>query len=181
MSSTMDRVENFAGIQRRRRYTVEQKLAVLAEASQPGMTISYVGRRHGIASSLIFGWRRRMNEGRKEAIRTDDEIVASSKVKALERRIQEPKRVLGRKTVGNEILRETVKVAHETDPHDPRPRDVRNSVGGHQSIPRSWQFMSRLCLLEPTRGQGPADAANSTKFGFSEEVGREHRISDAVA
>ena len=113
MSNTMDRVEVFAGIQRRRRYTVEEKLAVLAEASQPGMTISYVGRRHGIAPSLIFGWRRRMNEGGKEAIRTDDEVVASSMVKALEKRIQELERVLGRKTMENEILREAVKVAHE--------------------------------------------------------------------
>jgi transposase len=49
MSSNADRVEVFAGIQRRRRYTVDQKLAVLEEAAQPGMTISYVARRHGIA------------------------------------------------------------------------------------------------------------------------------------
>ena len=113
MFSTMDRVEVFAGIQRRRRYTVEQKLAVLAEAAQPGMTISYVGRRHGIAPSLIFGWRRRMTEGGKEAIQADEEVVARSQVKALERRIQELERVLGRKTMENEILREAVKVAHE--------------------------------------------------------------------
>ena len=113
MSSTIDRVEVFAGIQRRRRYTVEQKLAVLAEASQPGMTISYVGRRHGIAPSLIFGWRRRMTEGGKEAVRADDEVVASAEVRALERRIRELERVLGRKTLENEILREAVKVAHE--------------------------------------------------------------------
>ena len=48
MSITMDRVEIFAVIQSRRRSIVEQKLAVLAEASKPGMTMSYVGRRHGI-------------------------------------------------------------------------------------------------------------------------------------
>ena len=54
-----------------------------------------------------------MNEGGKEAIRTDDEVVASSMVKALEKRIQELERVLGRKTMENEILREAVKVAHE--------------------------------------------------------------------
>jgi transposase len=113
MSSSVDRVEVFAGIQRRRRFTVEQKLAVLQEASQPGMTISYVGRRHGIAPSLIFGWRRRMTEGGKEAIRADDAVVARTEVRALERRIQELERVLGRKTMENEILREAVKVAHE--------------------------------------------------------------------
>ena len=113
MSSSVDRVEVFAGIQRRRRYTVDQKLAVLQEAIQPGMTISYVARRHGIAPSLVFGWRRRMTEGGKEAIRADDTVVAKAEVRALERRIQELERVLGRKTLENEILREAVKVAHE--------------------------------------------------------------------
>jgi transposase len=113
MSSSVDRVEVFAGIQRRRRYSVDQKLAVLQEATQPGMTISYVARRHGIAPSLVFGWRRRMTEGGKEAIRADDAVVAKAEVRALERRIQELERVLGKKTLENEILREAVKVAHE--------------------------------------------------------------------
>jgi transposase InsO family protein len=74
MSSSVDRVEVFAGVQRRRRYTVDQKLAVLAEASAPGMTISCVARRHGISPSLIFGWSRRMTEGGKEAVRADSAI-----------------------------------------------------------------------------------------------------------
>jgi len=42
MSSHADRVEVFAGIQRRRRYSIDQKLAMLEEAAPPGMTISYV-------------------------------------------------------------------------------------------------------------------------------------------
>jgi transposase len=113
MPNTVDRVEVFAGIQRRRRYTLEQKLAAVAEASQPGMSISFVARRHGISPSLLFGWRRRMAEGGKEAVRVDDEVVASAEIKALEKRIRELERVLGKKTLENEILREAVKVAHE--------------------------------------------------------------------
>ena len=108
-----DRVEVFAGIQRRRRYTAEQKMAVVQEAMQPGMTISYVARRHGISPSLIFGWRRRMSEGGKEAIRADDEVVAKAEVQSLQRRVRELERVLGKKTMENEILREAVKLAHE--------------------------------------------------------------------
>jgi transposase-like protein len=34
----VDRVEVLASIQRRRRYSLDQKLAVLAEAAQPGMS-----------------------------------------------------------------------------------------------------------------------------------------------
>jgi transposase len=113
MSSNADRVEVFAGIQRRRRYTADQKLAVLQEASQPGMTISFVARRHGIAPSLIFGWRRRMSEGGREAVRADDEVVAKAEVLALQKQVRELQRILGKKTVENEILREAVKLAHE--------------------------------------------------------------------
>jgi transposase len=113
MPNTADRVEIFSGVQRRRRYSLDQKLAVLAEASQPGMSISFIARKHGIGPSLLFGWRRRMTEGGKEAVRVDDEVVASSEVRALEKRIRELERVLGKKTLENEILREALKVAQE--------------------------------------------------------------------
>lgn len=113
MPNTVDRVEVFSGIQRRRRYSLDQKLAVLAEAAQPGMSISFIARKHGISPSLLFGWRRRMTEGGKEAVRADDEVVASAEVRALEKRIRELERVLGKKTLENEILREAVKIAHE--------------------------------------------------------------------
>jgi len=113
MSSSVDRVEVFSQIQRRRRWSVDQKLAILAEAGQPGMSISYVARRHGISASLVFGWRRRMAEGGKEAVRADDEVVARSEVRELEKRIRELERVLGKKTLENEILREALKVAQE--------------------------------------------------------------------
>lgn len=77
------------------------------------MSISFVARRHGTSPSLLFGWRRRMAEGGKEAIGADDEVVASSEVRELEKRVRELERVLGKKTLENEILREAVKVAHE--------------------------------------------------------------------
>jgi len=93
MSNSSDRIEVFSGIQRRRRHSVDDKLRILQEASQPGMTVSYVARRHGISPSLVFQWRRRMTEGGKEAIRADEEVVASSEVKALEKRIRELERV----------------------------------------------------------------------------------------
>jgi transposase len=108
-----DRVEVLSSIQRRRRYSLDQKLAVLAEAAQPGMSISYVARRHGISPSLLFLWRRRMTEGGKEAVRVDDEVVGSAEVRALEKRVRELERVLGKKTLENEILREALKVAQE--------------------------------------------------------------------
>lgn len=43
---------------RRRRYSTEEKKAILAEALAPGATVSEVSRRHNITRSLIHNWRR---------------------------------------------------------------------------------------------------------------------------
>ena len=40
MSDTFSRVEIITGVARRRRFTTEQKLAVVGETMQPGMSIS---------------------------------------------------------------------------------------------------------------------------------------------
>jgi transposase len=45
-------MEIITGVARRRRFTTEQKLAVVAETMQPGFSISYVARRHGLSPSL---------------------------------------------------------------------------------------------------------------------------------
>jgi transposase len=45
-------------IERRRRFSLEQKLAVVAEACAPGAVISAVARRHGLLPAQVFKWRR---------------------------------------------------------------------------------------------------------------------------
>ncbi|MGH1346007.1 MAG: transposase, partial [Nannocystales bacterium] len=41
---------------RRRRYTAEQKRALLDDAAKPGGTISETARRYGVTPSLLFQW-----------------------------------------------------------------------------------------------------------------------------
>jgi transposase len=45
-------------IERRRRFSVEQKLAVLSEATAPGANMSEVARRHGLLPAQVYKWRR---------------------------------------------------------------------------------------------------------------------------
>ena len=89
MSETFSKVEVITGVARRRRFTTEQKLSVVNETLQPGMSISYVARRHGLSPSLVFRWRRLMNEGGKEAVRADEDVVAASEVRRLEERVRD--------------------------------------------------------------------------------------------
>jgi transposase len=51
-------MEVLGRVERRRRFSLEQKVAVLAEACAPGVVISEVARRHGLLPSQVFKWRR---------------------------------------------------------------------------------------------------------------------------
>ena len=57
-------VEIITGKERRRRWSVEEKLRIVAEAEEPGARITEVAARHEVYPSLLFNWRRQMREGR---------------------------------------------------------------------------------------------------------------------
>ncbi|MEQ8653065.1 MAG: transposase [Kiloniellales bacterium] len=50
------------GRERRRRWSIEEKRGIVAEASQPGVSASWVARRYGIAPSQLFAWRKQFRE-----------------------------------------------------------------------------------------------------------------------
>jgi len=45
------------GRSNRRRFSVEQKRAIVQETEKPGASVAQVCRRHGIATSMVFRWR----------------------------------------------------------------------------------------------------------------------------
>jgi transposase len=51
------------GTERRRRWSLQDKLQIVEETMQPGVTVSEVARRHGLAPSVVFTWRRLAREG----------------------------------------------------------------------------------------------------------------------
>ena len=57
-------VEIITGKERRRRWSVEEKLRIVAEAEEPGARITEVAAQHEVYPSLLFNWRRQMREGR---------------------------------------------------------------------------------------------------------------------
>ena len=112
-ASDFERIEVVTGVERRRRWSLGEKLKAVEESRLPGMSVSYVARKYGIAPSLLFRWRKLMAEGGQEAVRSDDAVVSATEVRELKKRIRELERVLGKKTLENEILTEAVKLAHE--------------------------------------------------------------------
>ena len=112
----VSRVEVITSVQRRRRWSTAEKIRLVEEAMQPGMSVSYVARKAGVSPSQLFSWKRRMLEGGFEAVRADEDVVGSSRVKELEKRVRELERLLGRKTMEAEILREALDAARAKKP-----------------------------------------------------------------
>jgi transposase len=111
MSEKVRCVEVITSVQRRRRWSVAEKIRLVEETLQPGMSVSLVARKHGISPGLLFKWRQRMAEGGREAVRVDDEVIGAARVRQLEGRIRELERLLGRKTLEVEILKEALTAA----------------------------------------------------------------------
>ena len=97
----------------RRRWPLAEKLRILEESSRPGMSISYVARKYGIAPNLLFRWRKLMSEGGKTAVQADDQVVSASELRALKKQVRDLERLLGRKTMEVEILKDAIDLARE--------------------------------------------------------------------
>lgn len=50
-------------VERRRRWSDEQKLAILKETTEPGAIMALVARRHGIGTGQLYTWRRHLLRG----------------------------------------------------------------------------------------------------------------------
>ena len=57
-------MEIFTGVERRRRWRLEEKLRIVAEVEQPGASFfADVARRHEISRGLLWNWRRQVRRG----------------------------------------------------------------------------------------------------------------------
>lgn len=63
------RVEVLGGLERRRRWSQDDKARIVEETLAPGAKVTAVARRNGVAASLVFTWRRQA--------RTSEQVVPS--------------------------------------------------------------------------------------------------------
>jgi transposase len=66
-------MEIITGVEGRRRWRIEDKLRIVAEAETPGAIISHVARRHHISRGLLSNWRQQVRRGALAA--ADDSAV----------------------------------------------------------------------------------------------------------
>jgi transposase len=56
-------LEIINGVERRRRWRVEDKLRIVAETEQPGVNFLEVARRYDISRGLLWNWRQQVRRG----------------------------------------------------------------------------------------------------------------------
>ena len=110
-SATPSRVEVVTSVQRRRRWTPEQKLEIVKQTNEPGSSVSMVARQFGISAAQLFQWRKAYLQGSLMAVGANETVVPASELQEAMRRIKQLEGALGRKTLENEILKEAVDFA----------------------------------------------------------------------
>ena len=99
--------------EKRRRWSAAEKAALVRETYEPGMSVSLVARKHGISASQLFNWRKLEREGALVAVHAGESVVPASELAAARAQIAQLQRMLGKKTMEAEILKEAVEFARE--------------------------------------------------------------------
>ncbi|WP_028389339.1 transposase [Legionella fairfieldensis] len=113
MSTTIEAPEIIHSTYKKRRWTPFEKHQIVQETYHPGVTVSYVARKHGIQPSQLFLWRKIAEHGAMTGIKKEENVVPQSELDSLKKHIKKLERVLGQKTLENEILKEAVKLGRE--------------------------------------------------------------------
>jgi len=108
LSHNVEPVEILTQPERRRRRSVEEKLAIVRETFEPGATVSGVARRHQVNANQVFAWRKLYQDGSLSAVSAGEQVVPASDLTEAMKQIRELQRLLGKKTMEVEILREAV-------------------------------------------------------------------------
>jgi transposase len=68
-------MEIISGIERRRRWRLEEKLRIVAEAEAPGTVFALVARRHEVSCGQLWKWRTQVRSGELTAAQPVPEFI----------------------------------------------------------------------------------------------------------
>ncbi|HGT2667803.1 TPA: IS3 family transposase [Raoultella planticola] len=141
------------GPEKRRRRSVQEKIAIVQQSFEPGMTVSLVARQHGVAASQLFLWRKQYQEGSLTAVAAGEQVVPASELASAMKQIKELQRLLGKKTMENELLKEAVEYG--------RPKKVDSA---RALVAGGWRISLVSRCLQVSRAQLHAMARRSKNW-----------------
>jgi transposase len=87
---------------------------MVRDSLEPGETVSMVARQYGVNPNQLFHWKKLYQDGSLSAVSAGEEVVPASELAEALRQIRELQRLLGKKTVEVEILKEAVEYGRAT-------------------------------------------------------------------
>ncbi|EPD38296.1 hypothetical protein HMPREF9701_03780 [Delftia acidovorans CCUG 274B] len=121
MTRHTESIEVVVKDQRRRRWYLAEKAALVRRIYEPGISVLLVARQEGVSAGLLFQWRKLERQGALTAVSAGEAVVPASELAAARAEIAKLQRVLGKKTLENEILKEAVEYAAEKSGLRARP------------------------------------------------------------
>ena len=97
----------------RRRLSPSQKLKIVQASYDPGSTVAEIARKYHVGVSSLIKWRKRAMEGSLMSVKDNAPAVSANEVKRLKKEVAQLQRLLGKKSLENEILREAVAIGRE--------------------------------------------------------------------
>jgi transposase len=101
------------GTERRRRFSPEDKVRIVNEAFSADSSMSQTTLKYDIYPAQLYTWRKCMTQGQLGAVDEEENVFPESEKKAMEKKIRELERLLGRKTMEVECLKEAVRIGRE--------------------------------------------------------------------
>lgn len=96
------------GPEKRRRRTTQEKIAIVQQSFEPGMTVSLLPGNMVWQPASYFSGVSNTGEGSLTAVAAGEQVVPASELAAAMKQIKELQRLLGKKTMENELLKEAV-------------------------------------------------------------------------
>ena len=88
--------------------STEEKLAIVLEGLKGNSTVSEICRKYGISQSLYYKWRDRFLEAGKQSLNRSR--GSSRNNNAVDAKIEELEKVIGRQTIVIEVLKKNLKL-----------------------------------------------------------------------
>lgn len=85
-------------------------VSIERESCEPGKTVLMVACQQGGNPNHLLHWRKLYQDGSLSAVSAGEEVVPASELSDALKQVRELQRLLGKKTMENEILREAVEV-----------------------------------------------------------------------
>src|ERR1051325_2646078 len=174
MTGNIDRVEVITSVQRRRRWSAEEKARIVQETYAPGMSVSLVARQHGVAPNQLFTCGGCMP--RERCWRSGQWCPLPNTALCSTSELQ---RLLGKKTLENEILREVLDLVQPKKRllRHPLPRGTARREGDIRYAQGGALQSSRASSTEADP-KAPGPSATARGSGCHRDQGADRRSTD---